>query len=197
MESLLPIAASSVELMEIAFLQASIRTSDLLNVLVVLSQTPNDLNPQQVFNNLPNAENHSQQLQLLVGDAYYKAKGALLSAEQIVLRFIRFKVVTDQPHKYALKMCNSLGTTQSLVRFSIRLLNDCMVYTNIVLYVKPELLACGSVYSASIMLKEPLSAKEWWRAFNVELGEVEDVGHRLVDMMVEILAKGKESLGNL
>lgn len=174
-------------------MQASIRTSDLLNVLVVLSQTPNDLDPQQVFHNLPSAENHSQQLHLLVGEAYYKAKGALLSAEQIVLRFIRFKVVTDQPHKYALKMCTSLGVTQSLTHFSIRLLNDCMVYTNMVLYAKPELLACGSVHSASIMLKEPLSVKDWWRPFDVDIGEVEDIGHKLVDMMVEVLAKGKES----
>ncbi|GMH36607.1 hypothetical protein BSKO_04480 [Bryopsis sp. KO-2023] len=173
--------------------EASIRTADLLNVLHFLEHHPDDLDPNEVFPELHKPENRTKtNSQFLVGEKYYEAKDALIQMEQTVLRFIQFRVNTDHPHKYALSYCASLKASRNVVRSTACLLNDCMVYTSLILQVKPEVLGAGAVHLATILEEEPIESENWWEVLGFRIAEVEEVGHALMDMMVVVLANGRK-----
>lgn len=167
------------------------RTSDLLNVISFLHALYAEAGAKQMFSRLHELGGDQERVPALVGDSYYKAKEHLISAEQVLMRVIRFQVTADHPHKHVMRICSELNTTSGMLRSSICLLNDCLTYTSLSVSMKPEILACGAVHLMLNLIQGTMPSQEWWSQFCVTRAEMEHAGHKLMDMVVEVLAQGE------
>jgi hypothetical protein len=82
---------------------------------------------------------------IVVGDEYYAAKEQLFMAEQAVLRLMRFEFGVDQPHKYLLNFCRLLEIQQQLAAAAVCVLNDCVVYTDLVCIQQAAVVAAAAL----------------------------------------------------
>jgi hypothetical protein len=84
----------------------------------------------------------------LTGNAYYAAKQQLFTAEQHLLRRLKFQMVTPQPHAYLLNLVNLVRPPAAAAVAATCLLNDALVYTDCVVQHPPEVLAVAALAAA-------------------------------------------------
>jgi hypothetical protein len=88
----------------------------------------------------------------LVADDYYRAKQALITAEQVLLRVLHFQVDIQVPHKPLLHYCSTLRLTQQQSAAAVRLMNDVMTLTDLCLDHSTAVLAAGVLHVVLLML---------------------------------------------
>ena len=157
-----------------AFMQAHVRTNELLNV---------------VYFAVNKSKQVADQPDVLVGDLYNTEKQRLVHAEQAVLRAISFNVGVVQPHKYLLNFCRSIGCSQCIVQVAAFLVNDSLVYTTLCLTSSAPNIAAGALLLAQSLLTpgqlnfEKIS--DWVEVIGLRLSEVQEVAADLLRMIKE------------
>jgi len=123
---------------------------------------------------------------------YYSEKEALMRAEHRLLRAIGFDVVMPHPQRDLLMLCSDLAVPNSVVTVAVRLMNDTLAYSNLILQYEAGAIAASVLYTALALsdkeLKKPNQRTKWrWYediGFDVEV--VESLGHQIVDMLSEV-----------
>ncbi|CAD7695382.1 unnamed protein product [Ostreobium quekettii] len=192
-----PQAASREDLVPAACLfcaakveEAPLRTTDLLNALAYLKgasgRHPTVRAAMPWLPALP-----AEPCPWLVGRRYYDAKLCLLHAEQLILRHMHFQVVGSHPHKFLLSFCAAMGASDRVAALGVALLNDCMVYTDLVARLTPEQVAGGALHLALEWAEESSGGRSlrWLREIGLDDASVEAVGHCLLDMVVEVRSR--------
>jgi len=98
--------------------------------------------------------------ELLVGNQYYETKTQLLVDEKTILKLLAFKIITVQPHKILYNFAKSVSASKSIVILSTCLLNDLLIYTNLIARIHPSTITASCLsYGTDVILakKHPRS----------------------------------------
>uniref|UniRef100_A0A7S1KNJ0 Cyclin-like domain-containing protein n=1 Tax=Percolomonas cosmopolitus TaxID=63605 RepID=A0A7S1KNJ0_9EUKA len=130
----------------------------------------------------------------IMSDQYHKFKVIISEHEQMLLRALMFHTTVSHPYKYLMNYAKFLGdilqenedSMRGIVQMAWTILNDMMPS---VLYIthKPNELACGALYVASLLLDLPLKTDEkaqqkWYEEFGVSLETLEKIGKDIADV---------------
>lgn len=148
-------------------------------------------------NTLPSAivsrrrESHGKSI--VAGEVYYAEKEKLILVERTLLRSINFDVVLPHPHRELLLLCRDLEVEVSTTAIAVRLLNDALTFTDLVLQYETEAVVASVLHTAFVLSectssaeKRKTDGRKWFERVGFSAEVVESLGHVLVDMLVEI-----------
>lgn len=116
-----------------------------------------------------------------------------MRSEHRLLRAIQFDVVMPHPQRDLLMLCSDLQVPTSVLTVAVRLMNDVLAYSSLILLYEAGAIAASVLYTALALTdyklkKDDTRCREWrWYedvGFDVEV--VESIGHQIVDMLTEI-----------
>mmetsp|Transcript_17013 Transcript_17013/g.37832 ORF Transcript_17013/g.37832 Transcript_17013/m.37832 type:complete len:236 (+) Transcript_17013:82-789(+) len=140
---------------------------------------------------------------------YVKSKEAIIAKEHEVLRFLRFDVDVDLPHKYLLNIARYLHLDQDVVHIAWRHLNDAFMSSRTAdrhIINHPQILASACILLAiEVYLCEDEAASSgskdsrrssasaqfvrlppcWWRGFDVEDDDLVDASTWICETCVD------------
>eukprot|EP00210_Caulerpa_lentillifera_P001373 g1321.t1 len=174
------------------------RTTDILSVVRVITDLPEGYNLSKVLPTaLAKRGRRSRKNSIVAGEAYYSEKEKLISVEHILLRSINFDVVLPHPHRELLLLCRDLEVDLPITAIAIRLLNDALTFTDLVLKYETDAVVCSVLHTA-INLSEVSTRRlddrnrqgknddKWFAIIGFSGEVVETLGHELLDMLLEM-----------
>lgn len=138
--------------------EASLRTNDMLNAVAAhaAGATAGDSAELARF-------------PCLVGDAYQAAKRQLIQDEQLLLRYLRFDIGADQPHRHLYVLAHCWGASREAVRMAVCLLNDavccCPSYGSAAM--PPATAAAAALHVGAQLCGQAVQPAGWWRATGI------------------------------
>ena len=124
----------------------------------------------------------------VVGESYNNAKAALIHNEQRLLRLIGFDLTAEQPHKYLLNYCRTLNCSAGVVRLAACLLNDALLYTELLLWCSAAELSAGALHFSSVLLDVKLPCRR-----GVAWQDVLGVSCTVVDQAASVLTQAVQT----
>ncbi|KAL6523620.1 Cyclin-L1-1 [Orobanche gracilis] len=106
---------------------------------------------------------------------YVDLKADLIKTERHLLKEMGFICHVEHPHKFISNYLATLGTPPELRQDAWNLANDSL-RTTLCVRFKSEVVACGVVYAAARRFQVPLPENPpWWKAFDADKSEVDEV----------------------
>ena len=121
---------------------------------------------------------------LRVGKLYWILRDSIMAAEPKLLRALNYDVEAALPHTLLLNMLRSMKASEELCRVAWALLADSMVVPETLLVWTEALVAATCIHLASIITKSELPSGQipWYHAFGVEMEEMEEAAHTILDI---------------
>lgn len=151
----------------------------------------------ELSNTLPSAivsrRRESERKTIVAGEAYYAEKDKLILVEHTLLRSINFDVVLPHPHRELLLLCRDLEVDVSTTAIAVRLLNDALTFTDLVLQYETTAIVASVLHTAFVLSdctntaeKRKNDGRKWFEKVGFSAEVVESLGHVLIDMLVEM-----------
>lgn len=114
------------------------------------------------------------------GKRYSKWRGYLMKLELVILCDLGYMLKTEHPHKYILHYVNVLDAGAEVAQKAWSYLNDSLRLPQTI-DIRPEVLACASIFLAARHLKLKLPADPpWYNLFEAQKKDVEETANMIM-----------------
>lgn len=136
-----------------------------------------------VFNRMEcRRENKSLELLDPFSKRYEELKIDLIRTERHLLKEMGFICHVEHPHKFIINYLLQLESPPELMQEAWNLANDSL-RTTLSVRFKSEVVACGVVYAAARRFNVSLpESPPWWKVFDAEKGDIEEVCNVLANL---------------